>query len=74
MEELVPMSEAEFAATLAVALAACRARKLVRGTYRDEHNASALARTLWLGGLRPLKGPGLQTASADQYPGNHSPK
>ncbi len=69
-DTLTPISREEFERILYVSLAACRARKQVRGTYTDTHNAKALAESLWQGGMRPYKAPGLEAPPASRYFGH----
>lgn len=72
-EPLTPMTEAEFTRAIAIAIAAGRARKNVRGSYTDGLNAKVIAESLWLGGLRPFKRPPTEAPPAYLYPGNHHP-
>ena len=74
MEELAPMSAEELARDIEIQCAAMRARKDVGWTRTAEFFGKTLAARLMRAGIRVYRCPGLQPATSDQCPGNHSEK
>lgn len=53
-----PLTEAQLAREIEIAFSALRARGELGARIRDGFAADKLARSLWLGGLRPYRTPG----------------
>lgn len=65
-----PLTEAELSRAIAIAFSALRARGELGARIKDGFAADKLARSLWLGGLRPYQSPGhVMQSPATGFPG-----